>query len=1409
MNSLRMRKMFAGASVVAITLAQAAPALAAYRDVSSDAWYGPAVMDFADKGYLDMSQTQFRPGDLATRSEFTKLLVELNGGILGTAPAVPSFDDVAVGAWYFGYLEEAGAEGWVKGDGNCYGAHPCNARPNANVNRAEAAALINRAFGVSATGEAPTFVDNPSGQWYTEDIQTAADNCVLQGDDATGKVRPADPMNRAEMVVMLHRVDAGMQYPNCGGGGMEDTHVINSADAVSATEVEVEFGTEVDQASAEDPENYSVPGFTVTGVELVNDTTVRLTLDQPMAPGEDYTVSATVEGSDGEAIDDSADFAGYSALEQGEGALEISLNPNTPVGDTIPKGAVGINMVSVDLTASCEDDVVVETMTVIHEGFGDEADIDGVYFSIDGARVARKRTIDSEDQTADIRFSSPLVVPACETVTVDMMMDLLTAAATNGEHNFVIELASDIFSNAQSVSGNFPVRGNTFEVAAVTTGTVSIEYRSVTPTTVDVGDEAVVLGKFEASINSVEDQTLYTITMENEGSASDGDFTNLRVRRTDGTVLTNTVAQTVNDFVTFTFDPPFTVLEGDKVTFEAIGDVVDGAADTVKLEFDETSDIFAVGSLYGYGVNGQLYGSRVTIAASPTVSTVTINAGELTIEVSGPATEQYTADDDDVVLASLRTVTGGEDVDVNELFALVQAQTSTGQALCYTASGGYDSGSEQIAEVLEDVELRNKKTGRTIDGVSVKTTTATTAKCATGVETYAVFRFDDFVLRGSEDWELRVDFIDNGSTKHPENGDKFKIEICTEEKPLSGSTPTCDFSVTGEAAVITYNLDADGLSTGDRVDDIRPGGVVAGNFQEIAAPVLFITQKSTGSSDTAVENAKSVVLARFEAKAGEAEDVYLTQLIFNAHSGSLLSGQNYTLAVDADENGTYETVVQSGESGQGSPATVTFDEFIGGGFTVKAEDTVQFEVRVDVSSSLASSNLRVGFATGSTTISTVVEAEEADDGSALTAVTAATLNSSTCGKGICLKTATSKLYTLKNQGNLFVSKDSSPIRNRQLLGGTLGDEVLRLELRAEDEGVDVTDFIVTVASTEGMAGAALPSGIDSVELWRSGESTKFATATQANCRADAFCAKLESQQLVVPEGQRVDVLVRPKVKTDQQGGSISGQDVKAFLARGTGATLTTTSTGGTAVVARGAESSNDLTQNNDNAVADGEVFIGRDSVGENAAIAGNMNDVVLAKITSIVNAHLTGNPNVPSGPDVTIAKFQFTAANHSNTDGGLNKAVLSGVVFQVTAADMRFNAANFQVYNDGNASTKTACTMTGSTAGQSSPHSNSGSFYVVCRNINGTIDTNIDAGGLLTLALEGDIVNKDLSSTQQANLTVKLINFSERARATFGGTATTSSNFLWFDDVPSNAGATSFTWVEYPTTEVSSTSYKD
>lgn len=1397
------KKLFAGVSAAAIALTQVGTVLAAYSDVPAGVWYEEAVDSFTEDGYLDASQTRFRGNDNANRAEFIKLVVELNGGILSTPPAVASFDDVRPGAWYYSYMEEAAKEGWVKGDNNCYGSKPCYARPAANINRAEAAALIVRAFGLDASGDAPEFVDVPNGQWYTDAVQTAADHCVIQGDSGTGRARPGDFMNRAEMVVMLHRVDQGLVYgEDCTMDGEEPSEpMITDVMATDASTVEVEFNVDISEDTMAD--QFMVSGASdidVESIDWINESTVELSLAESMDAGEDYTLTAEdIETADGETFSDSMDFEGYTDRVVGEGTLEVSLASSNPSGDTVPKGAVGVVMTSIDLTADCADDVWVDEITVLHEGFGDESDVDGLYLAMDGGRISRKRTLDSQDQTATLRLSEPLMVEACETVTVDVVADFATSADTSAEHNIAIELPSDLQSNALDTEGTFPLRGNTFRIASVTSGTLDVEYRTVSPDEVEVGEEGVVVGKFEFSTDAVEDQTIYSVTLEQNGTAGDGDITNIRVARTDGTVLTNVAATTSGDFVTLTFDPPFTILEGDKITLEVLADIVGGAGDTIVMHFEETSDIFAVGSLYGFGVNGQLYGSQVDIDDTVDADEIDIQAGELTIEIDGPVQQKFTRDDDDSVLANFEITTGGDGIDIREFYVAIEVTTATGTAL---------GTSVDVTELVQDVELRNTKSGQSVSGVAVSGAAgagASNVDCdptTTGC-TYQIYRFDDFDVEGSSTWELQVDFVDNGTTSHPANGDKFRVHACT----TVGAT-TCNFGGL-IAAVTTYNLVAEGLSTGDDVTDVRPNSTVSGNFQRIATPELNIAVKSIGTTDTAVKNSDNVNLLRFEARSGEAEDILFTQAIFEAQSGSLLNGQNYTLWFDSDGDGVVDTIAQKGESVQNS--AVTFDDLAGGGVLLPAEESVLFEVHADIASSLTGNDLMLRFVT----TGSYIEAEEADNGSSLSGIRTNGTCSTTCE--IVVTTTNSKNYNLVNQGDLFVTLDSTPTRSRQLLGGTLGDTILRLQFRAQNEDIDVTDLQLTSSGSNA-------SSVDRLELYKDGATTAFATATVSGCGSDdvltvnagngnatvqTFCANMENGQLIVKDGENLDVLVKARMKSDEQG-ALSGQDVQFFVTK---TAVSDNSTGSGAVRARGRESSSNLVANNSDSTNDGEVFIGTDSVASNAFIVGQVNDVVLSKITTIANANPDAdNTNVPTGVS-PFGQFRFTAATNSNTLNGLNKSTLSGVIFNVNATNVNMDAGDFKFYNKADSSTKATCEARFAADGVliAGTSTASGAFFVECRALKSTtVDTALESGETSTFVLEGNITNSDVVASSSSTLQVSLQDFSTRSESVFGPT----DSHIDFNDEDAgtiaNGTTTSseFKWIEYSDTVVRSTSYK-
>ncbi|MDD5054766.1 MAG: CHRD domain-containing protein [Candidatus Peribacteraceae bacterium] len=297
----RIFRPFVAAFVICATLTgtvSAQSTLTPFSDISAGAWYEQSARALIDLGALDASPARFRPNDQATRAEMVELLVRLRDQTL-LSPLQATFNDVPMTASYYRFMETAAQAGWVRGDGNCYGMHPCTARPLSGVNRAEAATLLLRVFALPASGKAPDFSDNANESvWFYAPVQAAADHCILQGDDFTRLVRPASGMNRAEMIVMFHRAHRNMTYGVDCGMTPPVQGDISSVAAVSRSRVRLTFTTELNAARAANDFRYSINAvgsgsIRVTSSALVAPNMVDLTLASDLKNQTSYRVNAT------------------------------------------------------------------------------------------------------------------------------------------------------------------------------------------------------------------------------------------------------------------------------------------------------------------------------------------------------------------------------------------------------------------------------------------------------------------------------------------------------------------------------------------------------------------------------------------------------------------------------------------------------------------------------------------------------------------------------------------------------------------------------------------------------------------------------------------------------------------------------------------------------------------------------------------------------------------------------------------------------------------------------------------------------------------------------------------------------------------------------------------------------------
>lgn len=109
-----------------------------------------------------------------------------------------SFTDAEAGAWYSTAISTAAAAGILKGyaDGSV--------KPNAPITRAEFAAIAARFVSNDVTDDGTGDFSDTAGHWAAKEIRLAVKAGWVKGDG--NSFRPNDPINRAEVMVLVNRM---------------------------------------------------------------------------------------------------------------------------------------------------------------------------------------------------------------------------------------------------------------------------------------------------------------------------------------------------------------------------------------------------------------------------------------------------------------------------------------------------------------------------------------------------------------------------------------------------------------------------------------------------------------------------------------------------------------------------------------------------------------------------------------------------------------------------------------------------------------------------------------------------------------------------------------------------------------------------------------------------------------------------------------------------------------------------------------------------------------------------------------------------------------------------------------------------------------------------------------------------
>lgn len=525
--------------------------------------------------------------------------------------------------------------------------------------------------------------------------------------------------------------------------------------------------------------------------------------------------------------------------------------------------------------------------------------------------------------------------------------------------------------------------------------------------------------------------------------------------------------------------------------------------------------------------------------------------------------------------------------------------------------------------------------------------------------------------------------------------------------------------------------------------------------EPIQHAAIRIDQRAAGV-DARAGGTSQTTLFSFDAGARWQQAV-LTGLKFKAVSGQLAAAVNYRLYQDEDGDGRAESLVGSGLV---RDSVLSFSNIAP---VIHTERGTRFSVRGDLLPS-AGTQMSLGFLT---TDLTYVEAVGSIDGRELTGIRT---DQDRCPAAdncwIVVYTKPAASVTVTARGNLLVTQSSEPVRSRQLLMGSVTEDLLRISMRATEEDIRVTRIAVEGATDD----------LSHVELFFPGETAPFTTATAVQCRTPGpgrFCARTD---FTLRKDLARDILFRGAVQSEADG-AVSGRTIALRLSEAF-------VTDDPAVEARGESSQQQLIQNDGDADATGEIFISADGAGPNVAIIGPVHDVVAAKFLSVSDgsADPDGSP-VPQGQSA-IAAFRFSAASFSPPLRTVRQAGLRSLTFNVAAANIRFSAGSFTLANTFAPHITALCTETAVT----------GAFRVTCSALDRSgVNVFFDQGTSATFTLSGFVESGPVTPGGMGLLQVSLAKLNDRSA---------SGVVEWTD------GVSAFTWMDVPTADVRSVLYR-
>ena len=273
----------------------------------------------------------------------------------------------------------------------------------------------------------------------------------------------------------------------------------------------------------------------------------------------------------------------------GNGSLAVTVEETQTVG-SVPKSATRIPFLTLNLSASCDKDIKVESIEIRHLGLGRVTDIAGLYAVTGFQRVTRSAHFDSNRISTSLRFH-PLIIPKCGGVELRILGDIAASAETAGEHGIALIDADPVHSTAKQTT--VTVGDSTERILTVPEngGMLTARFLPVAKSLRYGRTETVA--RLQLTADSKTAHLLKKIMFTNQADARDMDLQWLKLETLSGSVLTPATPRMKGFTATLEFNPTYILHAGETLVLKLTAEIHASQSKKINLHLEQPSDLFA------------------------------------------------------------------------------------------------------------------------------------------------------------------------------------------------------------------------------------------------------------------------------------------------------------------------------------------------------------------------------------------------------------------------------------------------------------------------------------------------------------------------------------------------------------------------------------------------------------------------------------------------------------------------------------------------------------------------------------------------------------------------------------------------------------------------------------------------